>query len=565
MARENSNRHLQNVANPALQSERWLKADDMGRRLAVDEDDQCRCSLDTEALGYPRAGFDVHAADTCDVSQLVHEFPHDRCHRETGCAPRRPELQQSGWTRGLEKDVDRAGVDGLRVVHRRVVQAPPDEAVIEVDCAGFGMLAAAWRLDLQAGRCMCRPAVESERSAIVARRRAHRHQARPPNIAASRVRIRTSGNLEPGTIVRDDETRPLVTSTIEPAILRRSALVAAFVGPVLTLVNQTEAVFGQRPLETGRALLTLIVPFLVASASGAMASRRALRASLARERDLIDLVDPLRTSVETIRSNAATVNATARTRREETAVLHQRARQASEDVDGGAALVQHALEATAEVQKHFGAVIEAEALVQAEVRSSAGSAVAVSSAVAVARGKFSEISALAHDIGRLGHQTTLLSLNAAVVAATAGAEGKRFAAIAESIRELARETEAQAKKIDTTTRDLERSASEMATETDRLRAGTRRLLECSETSRLALGRAAGSMERSASPTRACLDLLAAQGVQIRAIAEGIGHVVGHAEAAIEGSARNMALAAAVGDALGDLVQSSHVVLRTGRS
>ena len=154
-----------------------------------------------------------------------------------------------------------------------MVQAHPDEAVIEVDCAGLGMLAAVWRLDLQAGRCMCRPAVESERSAIVARRRAHRHQARPPNIAASRVRIRTSGNLEPGTIVRDDETRPLVTSTIEPAILRRSALVAAFVGPVLTLVNQTEAVFGQRPLETGRALLTLIVPFLVASASGAMASR----------------------------------------------------------------------------------------------------------------------------------------------------------------------------------------------------------------------------------------------------------------------------------------------------
>ena len=114
----------------------------------------------------------------------------------------------------------------------------------------------------------------------------------------------------------------------------------------------------------------------------------------------------------------------ARTRREETAVLHQRARQATEDIDGAPPWSSTRSEATAEVQEHFGAAIEAEALVQTEVRSSAGSAVAVSSAVAVARGKFSEISALAHDIGRLGHQTTLLSLNAAVVAATAGAEGK---------------------------------------------------------------------------------------------------------------------------------------------
>lgn len=365
--------------------------------------------------------------------------------------------------------------------------------------------------------------------------------------------------------MRDDETRPSITSTIEWTVLLRSAGVAAFVGPVITLVNQPEAVFGPRPLEAGRALLTVIVPFVVASVSGAMASRRAHRAALARERSMIDLVNPLRTSVEMIRSNAAKVNTTAHARHEETVALHQRARQATEDIDGGTALVQHALEATAEVQEHFAAVVEAEVQVQAEILSSADSAVTVSSAVAATRGRFSEISALAHDIGRLGHQTTLLSLNAAVVAATAGAEGKRLAAIAESIRELARETEAQAKKIGTTTRDLDQSAGDMAKESDRLRAGTQRLLECSDASRMALGRAASSMERSARSTRACLDLLGIQEVQIRAITEGIATVVVHAEAAIEGSARNMALASDVGAKLGDLVQSSKDTLRTGRS
>ncbi len=436
---------------------------------------------------------------------------------------------------------------------------------VEVNCAGRENLVVISRLNVEAARCARARQQAVERPAFDARRRAHRYRPRGPSIRASRVRVRSSGNQEQKPTVQPVASRESILPAIDRTAMLRSALVAALVGPVLTLVNQSDAVFGQRPLEPGKALLTLVVPFVVASVSGAMAGRRARRDAFARETSLTHLVEPLQASVETIRSNAATVNATARARHEETVALHQRARQAAGDIDGVAALVHHALAATAEVQEHFSAVLEAGAQVQLEVRNSAASAVAVSSAVAVARGMFSEIAALAHDIGRLGHQTTLLSLNAAVVAATSGAEGKRFAAIAESIRELARETGAQAKRIDATTRELEHSAAAMAKESDRLLAGNRRLLDCSDASKLALGQAAASMERSASPTRACMDLLATQSVHIRAISDETANVVGHAEATIEGSARNMALATTVGEALGGLAMSSRVGLRTGRS
>jgi methyl-accepting chemotaxis protein len=173
----------------------------------------------------------------------------------------------------------------------------------------------------------------------------------------------------------------------------------------------------------------------------------------------------------------------------------------------------------------------------------------------VARERFAVISSLAFEIGRIGHQTTLLSLNAAVVAATAGPEGKRFAAIAEAVRELARETEAQAKAINATTRELEASAADMAKESNRLREGMERLLDCSDRASAALQGATSSMARSSDTTRKSLKLLGAQSTHIRDIADGIGRVVDHAGAAIEGSAKNAGLAGDVASRLASLVEA----------
>lgn len=348
--------------------------------------------------------------------------------------------------------------------------------------------------------------------------------------------------MKPQSTVCTNSVLLRTVCSIDRNLLSRSVIVAALVGPFLTIVNQREAFFGAGSVDLVKAGLTFVIPFLVSSVSGAMARRSASHESYVRVEGLVRKITQISTTVEQIRSNAEAVNETAKARYEQTKMLLEVAQQTVEDIEGGATLVQEALAATAKVQSHFDEVIATEDLVKQEIRNRVSSTATMSSAVTTTRSRFSEISALAYDIGRLGHQTTLLSLNAAVVAATAGPEGKRFAAIAESVRELARDTEAHAKKIDITMRELERSAADMASQSDKLRQGTKRLQESSDESNIALSRASKSMALSISPTRASMEMLARQSVQIRSVANGIVNVVDHAEAAISGSAKNVELA-----------------------
>ncbi len=55
--------------------------------------------------------------------------------------------------------------------------------------------------------------------------------------------------------------------------IKRGIVVAAFIGPLLTLINQWEAVMGQVPIVTWKVVLTFIVPFCVSYISSRMAHR----------------------------------------------------------------------------------------------------------------------------------------------------------------------------------------------------------------------------------------------------------------------------------------------------
>lgn len=333
-----------------------------------------------------------------------------------------------------------------------------------------------------------------------------------------------------------------LASHCDAVVLRRSLGVAAVVGPTLVLINQGSAVLSGGSFDVAKAALTLLVPFLVSCLSGSLAGRHGTVLAQSRERELVDHLAPVVQIVEQVRTNALTVNSTAKARYEETSALLMRAKHAVGEIQGGASLVEEALDASAEVQRQFDLVLQTEGQVKAEISSSSLSANSVSTAIEAAQERLLTISRLAFEIERIGQQTTLLSLNAAVVAATAGQDGRRFATIAEAIRELARETAAQAKAVHTTAAELRESAVQMADESQQLAGGMQRLLSCSERASAAVHSAAGSMARSNESTQASLRLLATQSASIRDIADGIGRVVDHAGAAIEGSARNAGLA-----------------------
>jgi hypothetical protein len=71
-----------------------------------------------------------------------------------------------------------------------------------------------------------------------------------------------------------------------PSTVRRAVTVALVVGPVLTLINQHEALIGLdlRPRVLLKIALTFLVPYLVSSYSSAVALARAPNAEVDHER-----------------------------------------------------------------------------------------------------------------------------------------------------------------------------------------------------------------------------------------------------------------------------------------
>ena len=65
---------------------------------------------------------------------------------------------------------------------------------------------------------------------------------------------------------------------------RRSLLTALVVGPILTAINQGDAVLAGTGLDWSKALLTFVVPFIVATVGAVQAKRAAQAPSIAVER-----------------------------------------------------------------------------------------------------------------------------------------------------------------------------------------------------------------------------------------------------------------------------------------
>ena len=57
----------------------------------------------------------------------------------------------------------------------------------------------------------------------------------------------------------------LVRYCFEGGVVRRSVVVAIFVGTILNLINQGDALLGGRAIDWSKVLLTFIVPYCVAT------------------------------------------------------------------------------------------------------------------------------------------------------------------------------------------------------------------------------------------------------------------------------------------------------------
>jgi methyl-accepting chemotaxis protein len=126
-----------------------------------------------------------------------------------------------------------------------------------------------------------------------------------------------------------------------------------------------------------------------------------------------------------------------------------------EHVRGASELTARVSQSAEDGSRAVGATIEGIARIREVTRES-------KSALEGLAERISEIGNIATVIGGISDETNLLSLNAAIIAAQAGAHGKAFAVVAEQVKTLARRTTASAKEIERLIADVQsRSATAM--------------------------------------------------------------------------------------------------------
>lgn len=337
-------------------------------------------------------------------------------------------------------------------------------------------------------------------------------------------------------------------------VLGRSAMVALVIGPLILAINRGVGFLFDPQADYVRMAATLLVPFTVSCYSTTLARMRCLTDSAIAARDVPSAHarwGAIESDVRQIEANARQVNETSKARFRDTQRLLEKARSTVEELESGAGLIEQALASIGHVAKQFDAVGRLDLQTRQGIQDSSARSAVVIESIEHSRAKFVQISSLANDIGKIGRQTTILSINAAVVAATAGEEGRRFAVIAEAIRELAKQTEEQAKTIDATMQDLQQTAARMHSSSTELGACIGTLQESSRQSNQAVHGASTSLGESTRTTHECISLLGTQLQRIREIAAGIGTVVDHAQAAIQGSAHNATLANSVAERIGE--------------
>ncbi len=65
----------------------------------------------------------------------------------------------------------------------------------------------------------------------------------------------------------------LLALSFSADIVRRAVIMALVVGPILTLINQGDALFGEVAFDIWKAALTFVVPYVVATVSAVATER----------------------------------------------------------------------------------------------------------------------------------------------------------------------------------------------------------------------------------------------------------------------------------------------------
>lgn len=401
------------------------------------------------------------------------------------------------------------------------------------------------------------------------------------------------------------------TNAVAPGILKRAIIAAFLVGPILTLINQGDVIFGAGVFDWTKAALTFIVPFCVSSATSFFGRRdtartvaackaehatqiSTLEASLDLERQSImrlgrelenadstkrSLLDQLEAKgstnaaqhpvvferpsighavdkVKTVMSNARQVNVSSVERVKFIQNLIERFEAVGQSVKHLCAEAEKSGTSVQRIDEDFQKISGG-----AETLSDGISMTAVEVSEMTGTGKafqecFAAVKEATDRIASLAQQIKLLALNASIEAARAGEAGKGFAVVALEVRELADRSTIDLKDITNLVSQLDSSLDGLL---GRIRTVEETLAGTMQTSR-SFSSVSNEISRD---VKSLVDRIqnasketATQLPMIMELLDGVHQIRSNTEAAVTGSSKNIELCQEtlidLDDALNDL-------------
>ncbi|MCP4902312.1 MAG: hypothetical protein GY906_35545 [bacterium] len=336
-------------------------------------------------------------------------------------------------------------------------------------------------------------------------------------------------------------------------VVRRSLIIAFAVGPILTLINQSEAWMNPQRLDVGKTILTFIVPYFVATIAqirsiGSQGDAKNTDTTLNTDGLLNErrFIACLRRSSELSKkvfNVASAVNQASRARGSFAREVAGEVQALTGEAASIASETQTAHQRIADVKRRFRVVLDqthgfAEAMQQAHEAGETASATADQ-----LDEDFARIEEMAELIVGIAGQTRLLALNATIEAVRAGEAGRGFAVVAEEVKDLARRSLDAADRINVLTSRMFDSANHLQ---KAILGSSASLHDAAGASNTGRAEITDNVERMGLEIDHVDELVgamearvASQAERFESAARNVGEMAEHTAQAVEGSSRNM--------------------------